>query len=405
MARKSNGEGSINKYKNGWRATLSLGYNSNGKRIRKQFYGKTKKEVMNKMVDYKSDFNKGLIVQDEKITVQEWIKTWLFELKINELKPSTIERYSGVYDNYIKNTGIGRCKLKDLKATNIKLYYNRLIEEGKSVNIVKTVNKVLKASLNEAKKNGYIYVNVCENITLPKEKLKEEKEITVFTLDEENKLLSSIKNHKYKMVFILALGTGLRMGELIALKWSDINFKNKTLNVKRAMSRAYVFENGKKVFKIEENTPKTNSSIRTIPIPSSVLKELQEHKKKQDLFKEIYKDVYEDKNYVFANSLGEFIKPDTISRSYAKILKEARIPHKKFHSLRHTYATRLSEKGVSLKTIQKLLGHASIRMTADIYTHVMDEEKVLAVEKINDIFKKNDVGFYNDNEQNNTIQL
>ena len=90
MARKSNGEGSINKYKNGWRATLSLGYNSNGKRIRKQFYGKTKKEVMNKMVDYKSDFNKGLIVQDEKITVQEWIKTWLFELKINELKPSTI---------------------------------------------------------------------------------------------------------------------------------------------------------------------------------------------------------------------------------------------------------------------------------------------------------------------------
>ena len=386
MVRKSNGEGSINKYGNGWRATLSLGYNSDGKRIRKQFYGKTKKEVMNKMIDYKSDFNKGLIVQDEKITVQEWIKIWLFELKANDLKPSTVERYSGVYDNYIKNTGIGKCKLKNLKATNIKLYYNRLIEEGKTVNIVKTVNKILKASLNGAKMNGYLYVNVCENVTLPKEKIKEKKEVAVFTLDEEKKLLTSIKNHKYKMVFILALGTGLRIGELMALKWSNINFENKTLDVNRAMSRAYVFENGKKVFKIEENTPKTNSSIRTVPIPSNVLKELQEHKKKQDLFKKLYAEVYEDRGYVFANPLGEFIKPDTISKSYAKLLKEIGIPHKKFHSLRHTYATRLSEKGVSLKTIQKLLGHASIRMTADIYTHVMNEEKVLAVEKINDIF-------------------
>lgn len=393
MVRKSNGEGSINKYGNGWRATLSLGYNSDGKRIRKQFYGKTKKEVMNKMIDYKSDFNKGLIVQDEKITVQEWIKIWLFELKANDLKPSTVERYSGVYDNYIKNTGIGKCKLKNLKATNIKLYYNRLIEEGKTVNIVKTVNKILKASLNGAKMNGYLYVNVCENVTLPKEKIKEKKEVAVFTLDEEKKLLTSIKNHKYKMVFILALGTGLRIGELMALKWSNINFENKTLDVNRAMSRAYVFENGKKVFKIEENTPKTNSSIRTVPIPSNVLKELQEHKKKQDLFKKLYAEVYEDRGYVFANPLGEFIKPDTISKSYAKLLKEIGIPHKKFHSLRHTYATRLSEKGVSLKTIQKLLGHASIRMTADIYTHVMNEEKVLAVEKINDIFEENDMGF------------
>lgn len=185
---------------------------------------------------------------------------------------------------------------------------------------------------------------------------------------------------------MLDLATGLQVGELVALKWKDIDFEKGILKISKSMTRKYVEKDGKRKLKIEEDTPKTKSSIRSVPIPSNVLCKLKKYKEEQEKLKKEYNDIYDDRDYVFANKLGEFIKPDTITKAYCKILREAGISHKKFHSLRHTYATRLSEIGVPLNVIQKLLGHSSIRMTADIYTHVMDEEKVIAVERINEIF-------------------
>ncbi|WP_315110214.1 site-specific integrase [Clostridium intestinale] len=339
------------------------------------------------MNDYRDKNSKGLIAKEEKIILQDWYSIWLFEFKANELKSSTIERYDVFYRNYVKGCSIGQTKLKDLTSLIIQSYYNKLISEGKTPNTVRALHKALKACISHAKRVNYVGINCCDNIILPKIQYKKDEKFKVFTLEEQKKFLSSINEHKYKLMFIFALSTGVRIGELVGLKWSDVDFNKGVLTINKSMSRAYKIEEGKRKFVIEETTPKTISSIREIGIPSNVLSMLEIHKKIQEEYKKEYKDIYSDKGFIFADALGDFILPDTLSKSYKKVLKVNNIKLTSFHSLRHTYATRLFEKGVPLKTVQKLLGHSSIKITADIYTHVIGNEKISAVQKLNDLFE------------------
>ncbi|WP_455819567.1 tyrosine-type recombinase/integrase [Clostridium butyricum] len=387
MVKKSNGEGSINRYKNGWRSTITIGRDSNGKLIRKQFYGKTKIEALEKMNEYKDNNRRGLIVNDEKMTFRQWYKIWLFEFKINELKSATIARYDVIYRNHIKDNIIGNMKLKDINTITLQSYYNDLIKEGKSEKFLKYLHKAIKPAVKYAKKLHYINYDFTEDITLPKIK-NNKSDSKAFSKEEQKKFLNVIENHKYRMQFILALGTGLRIGELTALKWKDIDFEKGTLNIVRAVSGAYI----PKRLGLKENpdkitTPKTESSVRIVTIPNSILKELKKYKEKQDIQKEKFKEIYNDKDYVFANDIGEYILPDTLRKSFVKVLEDNNLRHISFHGLRHSYATRLFEKGVSLKIIQKLLGHSSLEITADIYTHIINGEKISAVQKLNDLFK------------------
>lgn len=235
---KANGEGTIYKYeKNGktyYRGMLTLGSDEDGKLIRKSFNSTKKQDVINKMAEYKTKNNAGLLPSDDKITLQQWFYTWLFDFRINDLKPSSFERYEGIYRNYIKDSTIGKKKLFDLRAADIQGYYNSLIEEGKTPNSIKTLNKYLKACLSEALKQNYINKNYCALVTLPK--IKESNDITVFTLEEQQKFINILNGHRLKALFIFALGTGLRVGELLALKWSDINFNNNTVSVNKSIN-------------------------------------------------------------------------------------------------------------------------------------------------------------------------
>lgn len=160
---KANGEGTIYKYeKNGkayYRGMLTIGYDENGKLIRKSFNGSKKQEVVNKMAEYKAKSNAGLLPSNDKITLQQWFYTWLFDFRINDLKPSSLERYEGIYRNYIKDTQIGKKKLADLRAADIQMYYNSLFKSNKTADTIKMINKNLKTCLNEALKQGYVAKN------------------------------------------------------------------------------------------------------------------------------------------------------------------------------------------------------------------------------------------------------
>lgn len=387
MAKRGNGEGSIGKYKNGWRAKIMIGYNDDGKPVRKEFFGKTRKEVQNKLDEYKKQLNSGIIPADDKITLAEWYYTWLWDFRKKDLKPKSFQRYEGIYRNYIVGSEIGKIKLVDLRTLHLQKYYNKLFEvDNKPASTIRSLNTKLKTCLTEAEKQGYIQKNWCKLVTLPKD--NNSKEINILTQEEQALFVKAIENHPLEILFLLDLGTGLRLGELLGLKWGDINFKEENLKVSRTIQRiTEIDKNGNRTSKIIEQTPKTKNAIRTIPIPHDIFLKLKAHRKKQLEEKLLAGELYCDNDYVFCNELGYPMDDKKPGRNLKSILKKLGIKPIKFHALRHTYATRLFEANVNPKTVQVLMGHYDISMTMDIYTHVMENQKIEAVEELNKIFK------------------
>ena len=387
--RRSNGEGSIvknmrNGIQIGWRASITIGTDDKGKLIRKQFTGKTQQDVKYKLQEYKKQMLMGVLNED-KLTVSDWFYSWLFDYRKQDLKPKSFQRYHGIYKNYIENTDFGNIKLNDLRTTHLQRHYKKLLDNGVTPTTIRQINTNLKTCLNEAERQGYIQKNWCKLVTLPKK--EDNKEVKVLTKQEQEKFLEAIKGHELELLYIVALGTGLRIGEILGLKWSDIDFKNNELHVNRSLQKAAIYEDDKIVrYEVQETTPKTKNSLRTIPVPQNIIKKLIAHKKEQNEIILLLQEEYDNKNYVFCNKLGKPIEDKRPGRNLKTILTSISIEPIKFHALRHTYATRLFEAGIPPKTVQHLMGHSDIETTMNIYTHVMKEQKLEAIEKINNIF-------------------
>ncbi|BDU86348.1 tyrosine-type recombinase/integrase [Clostridium perfringens] len=390
MSKKANGEGSIHRRENGtWRGLVTIGYNENGSLKRKSFSGKTKLEVLKKIEEFRTLNNKGLIPSDDKITLSNWFYNWLFNYRIHDLKPSSFERYEGLYRNYIEYSSLGKIKLIDLRTIHIQEYYNTLItEENKTSSTIKTINKCLKSCLNQALKEGYISKNYCTLITLPKASQPIQKSINVFTLKEQQIFMRECLERKNGTIYILALGTGLRLGELLALKWIDINFKDKYISVNKSIKSTYSIDsNGNRKFEVIEQTPKTKNSIRTVPLTNSILELLQRYRKEKIIERDSNIDIYFDNNLVFCTPTGNYLNESNVRKTFKRILNRCDLKEIRFHDLRHTFATRLFENGVPPKTVQTLLGHSDIATTLNIYTHVMKNTKDEAINKIDFLFE------------------
>ena len=390
MARKKgNGEGSIYKYKkNGvtyYKGQLTIGRDEEGKLIRKSFNAKKREDVVNAMTNYKSQMLNGELSTNEKITLAEWYHTYIFEFRKNDLKPSTFERYYSIYKNYILNSPLANIKLVDLRTVDIQKYYNKLLSvDNKTPSIVSTINRYVTTVLLEAVKQGIIKKAYSTLVKIPK--VEYNSDYSVLSLEDQRKFIKAIQNHKFKVLFLTALGTGLREGELLALKWSDIDFIENTVSVSKTIKRVPIIEkDGSRKYKIIEQEPKTKSSIRIVPLPDNIVSELEKYKSKQNIEKMKNRDIYNDMNYVFADKFGNPLESKRPNRNFQSVLKSIDITPIKFHSLRHTYATRLFEQNVPIKTVQKLMGHKDSSTTLDIYTHVMPSEKIKAVEKINNL--------------------
>ncbi|MDU5350436.1 MAG: site-specific integrase [Peptostreptococcus sp.] len=392
MARRANGEGCIYKKKvdsNGkctlWGANIMIGYKADGKKNIKIIYGKTQKEVKQKLEDYKREMLLNTYsVDHDNISLADYYYTWLMDKKPS-YKATSFKDYETVYRLYLKNRPIGNIKLKKLSQMDLKKQYRDLMKEGTTPHTIHRINTKLKVCLNTAIREEIIIKNPCSLVELPK--ITRTKKREVLTAAEQTRLIEAIQGHKLELLYIVALATGMRLGEILGLKWQAIDFTNNTIEVTNTVQKTYIFDDSmNKKIKTIEQTPKTENGTRSIPLPVSLIPRLRSHRKTQLENKLKYGQSYNISDYVFTDELGRIIDNKKPNRNLQTILKKLGIEPIKFHGLRKTYATRLFENGVPPKTVQTLLGHADIQTTLNIYTEVMDTEKQKAVDTLNNIF-------------------
>lgn len=359
----------------------------------KDIYGSTVKELESKIKKVKYELEHGIV--NNKEYFEPFFTDWLFEVHFAHLKPSTKENYEGVYRLYIKNSSLSKIKVRDLKLIDVQKYYNTLANTNCSITRIKNIHKIISPFIRYLYDNNIIIKDFSSAIVLPKEeekiKLSKQNKIIPFTLEEQKIFIESIKGHHLEMLFLTALYTGLRQGELFALTWNDINFEENYIDVNKTYKYvADVTREGRSNGYSSIQTPKTSKSIRKVPIPQFLIKTLLQYRNEQRLEKIRYANLYKDNNLVFCNKLGAYLVDSTVGRQYKIILRKNNISDRKFHDLRHTYATRLFELGEDPKTVQELLGHSTVAITLNTYTHVLESVKEKAVsklDKLQSIFK------------------
>lgn len=369
MAKKTNLSVNGNEY---YRIRRTVGYKANGTPIKKSFYGSCKSEAEDKANKYMNQIEKGMSLDFEQVTINDFLYKWLFQVKKNEVKPSSFQSYEGTYRNYIKESNIAAQSVYNTKSIHIQEYYNKLAKT-KTYSQIKKLHKLLKQFFNYAEKEGYCLKNPCNNVTIPNKSNNQDKntQLEYFNEDEIKQLKKAFKHHKLYNLILMALGTGLRQGELLALKWENVNLDEKYIQVIETVKKVYIFdENGNKELQTIYQKPKTQHSVRKVDLPNKLVDVLSKMDK--------------DSAFVFHSDNGEPISAKTLFGNWKKVLNDNNIPYKKFHALRHTYATMLLSRGVDLKTVQDLMGHSDITIT-QIYLHVLPRTKTDAVNRINHI--------------------
>ena len=295
---------------------------------------------------------------------KDWLEEWLEHYVLPTAKDKTFNRYSEIIHHHVIPK-LGNLELSEISPIILQHFITELLQngnlktgEGLAVNSVNSIITVIQNSLRTAFNLGYIKEYSADKIKRPKAK---EKAVTCFTVQEQKQIEQAVLKGKKDKMFgvLLCFYTGLRIGELLALKWSDIDFQKGILTVSRSCHDGKG-QDGK--YTRIEDTPKTLSSRRCIPLPKQLVPLIKEAKKKSR------------SDYVVAN--GE--KPISV-RSYQEsfnlLLRKLKIPHRGFHSIRHTFATRALECGMDVKTLSEILGHKSPTVTLNRYSHSLLEHK------------------------------
>lgn len=383
MARKARGrgEGSIGCQDGRWFAYISLGYDEKGKRIRKRVYADSKKDAQKELRRLQNEHDAGRLVETEEITVGEYLTRWLDNTAKNNVGPQTFVRYSQLVNLYLKPI-LGGVKLSKLSPLHVEQCYSTMTKgfgERKPAGATtrKFAGVILSTALRHAVRIKLISHNPAADVAKAKPAEREMK----FMTDKQVKcFLTAAQGQGLYSLFVTAIGTGMRQGELLGLQWNDIDFEKGTLEVKRSL--AWV----KKEAILKE--PKSKSGKRTIGIPPFVLAALRELR--TDALK-----TGQITAPVFCTRTGKHLDKKNVLRSFKNVVKKANVAERegaekaggepnlipdeiRFHDLRHTHASCLIAAGHSIKAVSRRLGHGSIEITLRVYAHLMpnDDEKL-----------------------------
>ena len=343
---------------NYYKITRTIGHKGDGTPIKKVFYGKGIKEAEAKAQAYLDKLNNGYINNYDKAIVIDLVKYWLYNIKLLEVKPSTFVAYESTYRNYICSSSFAGLRVSEVKKLHIQEYYNKLFKAGRSTEKIRFINKVLHNFYEFAINEGYANKNPCKKVIIPKDTTLKPKDKApqIFSQDEIKQILKAFKDNPFEYLVYTAVYTGMREGELCALRWDNVNLKDGYIHVKESVKRVAIFnQDGERSYKTLILNPKSPKSIRDIFIPKILINKLTELKKKKI-----------QGPYVFGGD--EPANSKVLYNQWIKVLKSNDINYLKFHALRHTYASTLLLNGADLRSVQELMGHYDISIT-QIYLH------------------------------------
>jgi integrase len=374
MAIRGHGEGSIYRRKDGrWTAEISL---EGGKS--KFHYGKTRKEVQEKLKKALYEQQQGILVTGAQQKVGQFLTHWLEDVHRQSIRPRTYERYEEIVRLHLA-PGIGHHQLQKLSPQHLQSFYKEKLEEGLSTTTVISFHNVLHKALETAVRWNLIARNTCDLVSPPRRKRFE---IQPLSIQQIQQFLAVARGHRQEALFILALATGMRRGELLALKWQDLDLEQGTVQVRRILTRIPSKLPGRGY---EEAEPKTDKGRRSIALPSFAAEALKQHHLRQLEARLKAGPAWQDHDYVFCTSIGTHLNPTRdVLDALKSLLEKAGLPEIRFHDLRHSSATMLLGMKVHPKIVQELLGHSQIAITLDIYSHVLPTMQEEAMNKIDE---------------------
>ncbi len=371
--KRGNGEGSIYQRKEDkkWVASITL---ENGKR--KVFYGKTKKEVTDKLIEARHEQQQGMLVIAPTEPLKHYLERWLEDIQPT-IRISSYVKYGKLLKNHIL-PALGNIPLQKLTPQRVQSFYTDRLKQGLSPKMVSSIHGVLHHALDNAVRWNLVARNVCDVVSPPRVPKKEKQ---VLTIQQAHILLEHVRKHRLEVILAIALTTGMRRGEILALRWSDIDLAEGSIQIQRTVD--YIPHYG-----YVETEAKTAKGRRKIMLASFVVEMLNAHRSAQMEARLKAGEKWIEKNLVFCGLHGNFFNPGYLLRIFKKVLIDVGLPHMRFHDLRHSTATILLSMNVHPKVVQELLGHSTIHMTMDTYSHVLPSMQKDIIDRWNDRFKE-----------------
>ncbi|OAA21855.1 site-specific recombinase XerD [Frankia sp. EI5c] len=373
--RRSQGEGALfQRASDGlWVGRADLGW-VDGKRSRKTVYGKTEKECREKLTKVQRAAELGVNVTAERRTVAVWLGEWLDIKEGDGTRASTLRAYRWLINTHIVPV-IGRVQLDKLTPLDVRRLVASAKKSGLSAGSVRHVHSLIRNALAEAERLDLVARNVAKAVKAPP---TPHREVRALRPEEARRLVEVLRGERLEAVFACGLMLGLRRGEILGLRWSDVDLDGATLHVRQTLQRV----DGSLMFV----PAKTERSHRRLPIPPKLMAILRRHRATQTAERTGLGDAWTETGLVFTSSIGTPLEPRNVNRRFDVLRRQAGLPWLRLHDLRHAFASMLFAEGVPARTVMELLGHSTIQLTMNTYTHVMPETRRDAVGRLDRIF-------------------